>query len=267
MPTLSLPAALSGLSWPRWLSRVAEVVLGLVILGLLGRIAWAFLPTPAMDVGAGAASAQPPSPLPVADLFYRRGGTAMASAGDAAGLSLHGVRSGADASAILSGDDGIQRAWPVGSEPLPGVELVQVGADHVVLTRGGSPLRLALAPRPALATRNAVNRSPAPATTPVASTMASPASPLASAPRPPAPVVQAASPGTETGYRLGEEAGQLPLRLAGLRPGDEILSINGQSVAGQDAEALRARLAGQTRFELRYRRDGELRTTRVGLPR
>lgn len=249
MPALAFPAVLSSPSLPRWLPRVAEVVLVLVILGLLARVAWAFLPAP--PVTATVASTQPPSPLPVTDLFYRRGGTATASPGDAAGLSLHGVRGGADASAILSGDDGVQRAWPVGSEPLSGVRLVQVGADHVVLERNGSPLHLALAPRPALPVRDAARR-------PATATGKHDTSPAGSPAQPAAAV---------TGYRLGEEAGQLPLRLAGLRPGDEILSINGQPVAGQDADALRARLAGQTRFELRYRRDGELHTTRVGLPR
>lgn len=258
MPALSLPV-LSGLSLPRWLPRMAEAALVLVILGLLGRIGLAFLTPPALPANVATAGSQPPAAIPVADLFYRRSGTAAAAAGDAGGLSLHGIRGGANASAILSGDDGVQRAWPVGSEPLPGVRLAQVGADHVVLERNGSPLRLALAPRPAWVMRDATRNSPL---------AAQGAQTTTAAPRPAPEADNAASvPAPEAGHLLGEEAGRLPLRLAGLRPGDEILSINGQPVTGQDAEALRARLAGQTRFELRYRRDGELRTASVGLPR
>ena len=268
---LPLPRFLSSVpASPRWLPRVVELALLLVLAVLIGRlVVGAFepelplLPVATANVGATA--------IPATDLFYRRPGEASAGTGSVDGLVLHGIRGGASASAILAAEDGVQRAWTVGREPTRGVVLDSVGSDHVVLRRAGGAVRLDLAARATTAPRQAATTRSGPvrpAVMPPASASAS-ASANAPATNPsPAKAPASATPSpapAPAGYRLGTEAERLPLRLAGLRPGDEILSINGQAV-GEDPASLRERLAGQTRFELRYRRDGELRTATVGLP-
>ena len=252
---------------PRWLPRVVELVLLLVLLVLAGRLALrAFMPdVPVVSPVPSGASLAGPSAIPAVDLFYRRPGDATAGTGSGADLVLHGVRGGDRPSAILAGDDGVQRAWTVGSEPARGLVLEAVGASHAVLRRaGGTTVQLDLAARGAIAappTGQATPRRAAGVAVPSGAAAATTSTPPAAAPAASAPT-SAAEP---SGYQLGEEAGRMPLRLAGLKPGDEILSINGQAVGG-DPAALRARLAGQTRFELRYRRDGRTHTATVGLP-
>ena len=264
----ALPPLPSMPDLPRWLPRAVELVLLLALTVLVGRwVLAAFVPAGPEYPGAVTATAPALVAIPANDLFFRRPGTASSGTGSVDGLVLHGLRGGDRPSAILAGPDGVQRAWPVGSEPASGVVLERVAGDHVVLRRGGGTVRLELTARagttarvtPAAPPRGA----PASTTNAAATTVARPPGP---APAPaPAAEVSAASPAAATGYRLGAEADRLPLRLAGLKPGDEILSINGQPV-GEDPASLRERLAGQTRFELRYRRDGRIHTATVGLP-
>lgn len=268
---LPLPRFLSSVpASPRWLPRVVELALLLVLAVLIGRlVVGAFepelplLPVATADVGATA--------IPAIDLFYRRPGQASGGTGSVGGLVLHGIRGGANASAILAGEDGVQHAWAVGSEPARGVVLDRIGSDHVVLRRAGGTVRLDLAARATTAPRQAATTPSGPVrpeAMPSASTSASANAPAKNPSPAKAPAAATPSPApapAPAGHRLGTEAERLPLRLAGLRPGDEILSINGQAV-GEDPASLRERLAGQTRFELRYRRDGELRTATVGLP-
>lgn len=270
----ALPFPIPSLSeLPRWLPRAVELALLLVLAVLAGR--WtlmAFAPDTAKVPAATATGPVGPVAIPTTDLFYRRPGAASTGTGRVDGLVLHGVRGGSRPSAILAGEDGVQRAWPVGSTPAQGVVLESVGSDHVVLRRAGGTLRLDLAERVTATARPAASATTAAArpVAPPAPAAATPASAATQAAGPattptPAPTAAPTPAPAPSGYRLGAEAERLPLRLAGLKPGDEILHINGQPV-GEDPAALRARLAGQTRFELRYRRDGRIHTATVGLP-
>jgi len=255
---------------PHWLPRAMELALSLVLLALVARVLLhAFNPglpgPPATEPFEEAAG---PATIPAVDLFYRLPGEGAANVGSVDGLVLHGIRGGASPSAILAGGDGVQRAWTVGSEPAPGLVLDSVGRDQVALRRAdGTTVQLQLERRatssPPLVRPSARRQT---ASTGAGTATATPEVPTAAAERgtPAAPTAPSSNP-APAGYRLGAEAERLPLRLAGLKPGDEILSINGQAV-GDDPAALRERLAGQTRFELRYRREGRIHTATVGLP-
>ena len=269
---LQFPASMPDL--PRWLPRAVELALSLVLLALVARVLLhAFNPAlPGVPAPASAKGPVGPAAIPAVDLFYRLPGEGAANAGSVDGLVLHGIRGGTSPSAILAGADGVQRAWTVGSEPAPGVVLDSVGRDQVALRRAdGTTVQLQLerraSPSPSLVRPPAQRQT---ASTGAGTATATPEVPTATATvtaerrTPAAPAASPSSP-SPAGYRLGSEAERLPLRLAGLRPGDEILSINGQAVGG-DPAALRERLAGQTRFELRYRREGRMHTATVGLP-
>lgn len=265
---LQFPASMPDL--PRWMPRAVELALLLVLLALVARVLLhAFNPAlPGVPAPASAKGPVGPAAIPAVDLFYRLPGEGAANAGSVDGLVLHGIRGGTSPSAILAGADGVQRAWTVGSEPAPGMVLDSVGRDQVALRRAdGTTVQLQLERRasssPSLARLPAhVQAASTGAGTPAATLGARTA--LAEPGTPAVPTAPLPGP-APAGYRLGSEAERLPLRLAGLRPGDEILSINGQAV-GDDPAALRERLAGQTRFELRYRREGRMHTATVGLP-
>lgn len=255
---------------PRWMPRAVELALSLVLLALVARVLLhAFNPAlPGVPAPASAPGPVGPAAIPAVDLFYRLPGEGAANAGSVDGLVLHGIRGGANPSAILAGGDGVQRAWTVGSEPAPGVVLDSVDRDQVALRRAdGTIVQLQLERRasssPPLLHPSARRQT---ASTGAGTATGRQEVPTASA-EPGTRAAPTASPSSPSpaGYRLGSEAERLPLRLAGLKPGDEILSINGQAVGG-DPAALRERLAGQTRFELRYRRGGRMHTATVGLP-
>jgi general secretion pathway protein C len=180
---------------PEALLKVVQAALVLLLLVQAARIA---------VVLSGAAVAQPaPQAAPKAtapppdlsvferfDPFFRdQLDEQQVTAGDVTGVELFGVRFGRGrrGSAIL-GSNGVQAAYSVGEEVQPGVVLAEVGADHVVLARGGARTRIefgALAPPlppPAVAS---VNPASAPQGAPAA-----PPSPAAS----PAPASEAANP-------------------------------------------------------------------------
>jgi general secretion pathway protein C len=58
------------------------------------------------------------------------------------------------------------------------------------------------------------------------------------------------------------------LRAAGLRPGDVILAVNGQSLDSLERiAALRGELGNSTSAELRFERGGTVQTTTIGTGR
>lgn len=233
------------------------------------RLAWALV-TPLGPFGA--ADVIRPVARPQADLsilarfdpFFRVSGAAGApggSEGEAGQLVLHGVRAagGGRGSAILS-IGGTQRSVTVGEEVEPDVVLAAVGADHVILSRGGARRRLGFptpqpggAPAPAAA-------SPAPAADP------QPSSGPALDPRrllAQTTLVPRVRDGRASGYTVYPKGGSDVLRQAGLQQGDVLLAVDGVTLTPERVSQLQEELAGASGAEIRFERGGQVMTTRI----
>ena len=220
MPRVSLAQLLRG----------GEFVL-VVALGLAAaRLFWLFV-TPLGPVGQW----QPPQPLApeaglrsaLIDRFdpFGPGAVSDEQATIATDLVLHGVRvSGPQGGgAILGLPDGTQVSFAIGDEVLPGVRLVEVGAAHVQLERGGARQRLVM--------EGAEDMAPASTGTGDAAERLRAAMPFA--PR--------MAGGTMTGITV---AGSDPALLSaiGLQPGDVIVSVGNRPVSSADDLAQLERL-------------------------
>ena len=148
-----LPRAL-----PSWLrvKRAPRDALPLLLVGLLGAaLVWQMvslfwtLVTPVSPLGAWqpqtaviASPAERRALFTSIDPFFRGAQQGPASATvTSAGLTLFGVNineATGGGSAIIAGEDGIQNSYAVGDEVAPGLKLVGVAFDHVLLDRGGA---------------------------------------------------------------------------------------------------------------------------------
>lgn len=221
MPRISLAQLLRG----------GEFVL-VVALGLAAaRLFWLFV-TPLGPVGQW----QPPQPLvpeaamrsALIDRFDPFGPGATATdeqATIATDLVLHGVRvSGPQGGgAILGLPDGTQASFAIGDEVLPGVRLVEVGAAHVQLERGGARQRLVMEGAEDMATASAGTGDTAE---------------RLQAAMPFAPRLEG---GQMTGITV---AGSDPALVSaiGLQPGDVIVSVGNRPISSADDLAQLERL-------------------------
>lgn len=260
--------------WRHWLPPALEVVLVVLLAAQAARLLWMLL-VPVAPIGVAAATIPlqaSASSLPLVDLFFRSASHAATSGGgEALGYSLHGVRTdGTGGSAILE-KDGRQSSHVVGREVAPGIRLEAVGVDHAVLVSGGVRHRLELprhstaraAPRPAARS----SRSQATPTTPAPASTSEPANAASSktATANPSPGSAAAAQ-QEDGYVIPAGQGDPLLRLAGLQPGDVVLSVNGRAVDPARLGELKQALAGQSQATIRYRRGGTTHTATVKAP-
>ncbi|MGZ9098202.1 MAG: type II secretion system protein N [Brevundimonas sp.] len=207
------------------------------------------------------------------DAFFRTGGQsslAEASAAGASQMRLYGLRSdgAGGGSAIIGLADGRQVSVGVGEEVEPGLVLRGVGPDHVTLARGTSVSRLIFSDIP-------VGAPPPPPPPPVAQTVtpapaaASPA--VAAGPRvDPARLMAQASlrPRMQglrvNGFTVASAGDGAALQAAGLRSGDVILAVNGQTLDSLDRiAALRGQLATAESAEIRFERGGAVQTTTI----
>lgn len=193
-------------------------------------------------------AAPPPTP---AEAPVAIPGTPPAQSPDAAGLTLHGINHGA---AVIGYPGGRQRLVRTGRPVLPGLVLGATARDHVLLEGAGGAVRLSFADGPVPVAPDA----PAPA---------APASPatagaddrlgyrLAFTPR--------REDGRITGFTLRDGAMPPLLARAGLRPGDTLLSVNGQAFASEErVMELAYDVASSARSEFVFERGGE-RMTRI----
>lgn len=248
-----------------------EAALALVLIVQLGRLAWIVIEpieAPSAPTAASrAATAVDYSVFQRFDAFFRNGaGTGGAEQGEGGGqFRLFGLRSdgAGGGSAIIGLADGRQVSIAVGEAVEPGVILQSVGADHVVLARGSSQTRLAFGealsgppPPPPPSTPQTVTPQPAsPAAAPAA---ADPARLIASGLR---PRMQGAR---LNGFTIAADADAAALEAAGLQPGDVILAVNGQPLDRLDRiAALRGQLSNSASAEIRFERDGDVRTTTI----
>lgn len=263
-----------------------EIALALALVFQLGQLGWIVL-RPAQSVaaitpGRSAVTPADPSVFQRFDAFFRTGGESSLSDVTAAGSSqmrLYGLRSdgAGGGSAIIGLADGRQISVGVGEAVEPGLVLQSVGPDHVVLARGTSLSRLVFTELP-------MGVAPPPPPPPGPQTVTPPPAPApAQAPAPAAAAGPAVDPA-----RLLAQAGLRPrmrgmrmdgftvsgggdgsvLRAAGLRPGDVILAVNGQSLDSLERiAALRSELGNTTSAELRFERGGTVQTTTIGTGR
>lgn len=222
---------------------VAEVALLGSVAALLAMLGWVLLaPLTPATTGDSAGLVVLDAPARAAlfaqfDPFARDvpdGGGGGGAAGAALPFTLLGTRSTADGQgggAILAGADGVQRAVPQGADIAPGVRLVQVAFDHVVLQRAGGTLVLRVAGqdgRPADSTGG----------------------------KPPAPHFRLAdaahgAPGLVASGAVGEA------QSLGLLPGDRIVALRGKPVRdARDARQIEAMLAAGQAVAVTVRRAG-----------
>jgi general secretion pathway protein C len=222
---------------PAPLGTALVVALVLALAWLLAHWTWVFLAPP--SVSSTPAAGQAVDLAAVAGLF---GASAPATASTAAvaGLRLKGVVAptpGVAASAIFSTGGGRDIAVFVDGEVQPGVKLVEVQPDHVMLSRGGARERIELEEARSAAPRSAGPPRQGTFKLNVARTGNNSFSlsrkELDDALRDPNQLNYLGAIGTPPGGGVRMEAapaGSLAQKL-GLQPGDVIRTVNGQSVA------------------------------------
>ena len=215
---------------PRFSALPAGELLLLILIAVqAARLVWTLV-TPVGPIGdwrpAGAIAAPGgDAALAEFDPFFRLSAGGGPAAVTALNLKLYGVREDratGRGSAIIALPDGTQRSFAVGEEVMPGVRLTQVGFESVTIDRNGVAEQIFLD-----------QSEPAPPTAgapPMAPPMAPPSRPVQAVPNasptPPAPAA--------------------PRPLAGMAPGDIIVSVNGQPVGSQGEALAAVRAAGGT---------------------
>lgn len=170
--------------------------------------------------------------------------SAAAPAPAASGFTLFGTRmsfGGAPGSAIIAGADGVQESYAIGDEIAPGVRLLSVGFDFVLVGGNGSEQRLAMegADPPVAAAA-----APSSAGSGLALTPAAIRNNVALAPR----VVA----GRVNGFLVSATGNPSVLSRTGLREGDIITQVNGQPLT--DPAALQSQLSPGARLSLTVER-------------
>ena len=251
--------------WPQLL----VIVLGALLIWQCVRLLWVLL-TPLSPLGAWqpqaaviASPAERRALFSSFDPFFRGNVQGPASATvTALGLTLFGINlneATGGGSAIIAGEDGIQTSYAVGDEIAPGVKLVGVAFDHVLLDRGGARESLFLDQSGEAAIANpSTPAGPLPSPTPELGT-----SPTASASGEMTPAAIKAgvgfAPRTEegrvTGIVVQPQGDGAAFRAAGLRPGDVIRSVGGRPIgSASDAAALANQITPGARIALEVER-------------
>lgn len=271
---LRLPRALP--AWLRSGRRTQRDLAPLLLAALLGalliwqfvRLLWTIV-TPLSPLGAWqpqtaviASPAERRALFASVDPFFRTGVQGAASATvTALGLTLFGVNineATGSGSASIAGEDGVQTSYAVGEEIAPGVKLVGVAFDHVLLDRGGARESLFLdqSGDAAVAAPATVLPAPTPemgAAAPAGTGTGGELSPdslkagVAFAPR--------TENGRVTGLVVQPQGDGAVFRAAGLRPGDVIRGVNGRPIGSAgDAAALASQIAPGARISLEIER-------------
>lgn len=250
--------------WPALLA----AVLGALLVWQLVRLLWTLI-VPLSPLGAWqpqaaviASPAERRALFTSLDPFFRGAPQGPASATvTALGLTLFGINlneATGGGSAIIAGEDGVQNSYAVGDEIAPGVKLVGVAFDHVMLDRGGARETLFLDQSGDAPVASPATALPAPA----AEAGATPAGGMgASGEMSPAALKAgvAFAPRTENGRVTGlvvqPQGDGAAFRAAGLRPGDVIRSVGGRPIGSAgDAASLANQLVPGARLSLEVER-------------
>jgi len=216
--------------------RLPVLVAGAVALaGLLAYLLLrppATIETPVPPAAVPQASSAPPAPP----------SPPAAPPPSAEGLRLHGLLGGG---AIIAGADGRQRFVAIGREVAPGLRVVRIEQNHVILASPGGELRLGF---------DGVSQAQPASAAPAASASGEALRDetlryrLGLAPR------QAG--GRTTGFVVRPNVSMPALERAGLRPGDVIVGVNGSGFDEERMLELAWQIANSTRTEFEVERGG-----------
>jgi len=162
----------------------------------------------------------------------------------AEGLSLHGLLGGG---AIIAAADGRQRFVAIGREVTPGLRVVRIEQNHVILASPGGELRLGF-DGISQAETAAPNATPAAPASEEALRDETLRYRLGLAPR------QAG--GRTTGFVVRPNVSMPALERAGLRPGDVIVGVNGSGFDEERMLELAWQIANSSRTEFEVERGG-----------
>lgn len=243
---------------------VIQVLLLVSLAFLLAKVTWQLL-TPMGPFGAPATeslSFQPLDPALAARAFLPGAPAASDNQGaEASGLQLFGVRLAADPSrstAILGSAGSSQASFAIGDQVAAGVTLTSVGPGHVTVSQNGAPRRLSL-PEASVAAIAAAALPPASGPPAVASPGAAeaidPTQLLAETGLRPR-----LSNGQPDGYTVIPRGDGSALRRAGLKPGDVLLTVNGQALSPERMSELGDTLGSSPSVVVTIERDGKQQT-------
>jgi general secretion pathway protein C len=238
---------------PRDLYFWLKAVLLALIAIQAARLTWTIM-TPLGPVGRWLPAAPPTIPasaqlalLSTFDPFATSQAQASAAnpAPPVSGFTLFGTRmslGAAPGSAIIAGTDGVQNSYAVGEEVAPGVRLLSVGFDFVLIGGNGAEQRLAMEgadpPAAALPASGSLGRAG------VALTPATIRNNVALAPR--------LVGGRVSGFLVSASGDPAVLSRAGLRDGDIITQVNGRPLT--DPTSLQSQLNPGARLSLTVER-------------
>jgi general secretion pathway protein C len=173
------------------------------------------------------------------------------------------VRSGANGSAVIETPNQGQRSIPVGGEIAPGVTLVAVEEERVIINRNGARESLFL-------TEAAARRAREQRSAPQARTAPEPVSASALSREDwinGLRLEPALEGGQLSGMRVRAGSSAEVLAASGLQPGDVITRLNGEPLSSADAAARAVRnLETAAQVTATVRRDGQDITLRAPLP-
>jgi general secretion pathway protein C len=291
-------------------SRTAEVaaiaccaVFAALALWLLVRLVWALLPRDDAALAAAsartptdAATAAAPRSIAQAHLF---GNTPVQATGGGTttSLILHGTLAEADPKAgiaVIADAGNGERSWRVGEEIVPGIRLLGVYADRVVVVREGAEETLKLPRDTNLAPTDVVRPTPA-SVTGGATPSTSGAAPANGAAVPAGATQNAKAPtdwqqtvarlrqnpaelmkrvqvvpvldgAKMTGVRLSTGTDVALLTQIGLQPGDVVTSVNGTPVDSiERGQQIMSNLGSASTVRVTVLRDGKPTDVTVGL--
>lgn len=250
--------------------RIASVPVATLIIGLLAllaalqfaRLIW-FIATPVGPVGDWRPVAVKIVPQSARTALFAGFDPFFRSDQPAAGadnitslnLTLYGIRaneSSGGGSAIIAGEDGVQKSYAVGEEIAPGVTLDAVAFDHIILSRGGVKESLYLDQSVPAETVNPSGTAAAPI--------------MPSAPASTGAALNAASLQKSIGFAPRNEGGRVTglvlqprddgtmLRLAEFQDGDVVVAVNGRPVSS--AADVAAQFRPGTRLSVDVERGG-----------
>ena len=203
---------------------------------------------PAAPVPTFHPPAPPPSPMSAPPP------PAAAPASSLSGIVLHGVLGGG--AAILGFPDGSQRAVPIGRQFLPGVRLKEVALSHVILSTPSGDSRLEFNKAASLATTSSPSRTAA--RTPEAERSARETLEFRTG------LMPLKEGGRIRGFAVRPGADLAVFQRAGLKPGDVIVSVNGQAFRSEEKVLeLSSELASARTIEIDFIRSGRKMSAKV----
>jgi general secretion pathway protein C len=194
------------------------------------------------------ASVTAPS-APLADDPFNRGAVPMAPAANASGFTLQAVRTGADGgSAILAPPGGAQRLVLLGEEAAPGLRLVSIAPDHVILEGPSGRVTIAFPQASMVTAFSAPTESPA-------LTIAG------------LSLLPTETSGGSQGLRIVLSGETSTLGGTGLRDGDIITQIDRKSASSLEQADFERALMAASPVEIRFERAGQAMITHTSRSR